>query len=240
MNAKEIALRLDGRKMGSGWIARCPTHDDHHPSLSVNDGEGGRILVHCHAGCEQMAVVDALRDRGLWPKKKPPKRTIVETYNYTDEVGELLFQVCRTEPKGFFQRRPSGDGRWIYEKSRRQVLYRLPEVLEASMVFVVEGEKDAETLRAAGFVATTNAGGANVPWLPDYTASLRGREVILIPDNDPAGRKRVVRITRALLGKVARLTILELEDGKDITEWFQRGHSDCELIAEIDRKGAST
>lgn len=88
-------------------------------------------------------------------------------------------------------------------------------------------------------MATTCAGGAKAPWLSEYTSALRGREVILIPDNDPPGRDRVVRIARALVGKVARLVILELEDGKDVTEWFQRGHSECELIAELDGKEVS-
>jgi putative DNA primase/helicase len=238
MNAAEIARHLRGRKMPSGWIARCPAHEDRNPSLSLTDGEGGRLLVHCHAGCEQIAVIDALKALGLWREEKV-ERIIIEIYDYRDETGALLYQVCRTEPKGFFQRRPSGHGSWINKKSPRQVLYRLPEVLEAPIVFVVEGEKDAETLRAHGFVATTNAGGAKAPWSPEYTAALRGREVILIPDNDPPGQERVVRIARALVGKVARLVILKLKDGKDVTDWFQRGHSECELIAELDGKEVS-
>jgi putative DNA primase/helicase len=240
MNAAEIARHLRGRRIPSGWIARCPAHEDRNPSLSLKDGEDGRILVHCHAGCEQIALIGALKARGLWRDEKlEPKRIITESYNYTDETGQVLYQVCRTEPKGFFQRRPSGYGTWINKKSPRQVLYRLPEVLEAPIVFLVEGEKDVETLRSHGFVATTNAGGAKAPWSPEYTASLRGREVILIPDNDPPGRERVVRIARSLVGKVARLVILELDDGKDVSDWFRRGHSECELIAELDGKEVS-
>jgi DNA primase len=164
-------------------------------------------------------VIDALKALGLWREENvDSKRIIIETYNHMDEGGELLYQVCRTEPKGFFQRRLSGHGSWINKKSPRQVLYRLPEVLEAPIVFVVEGEKDAETLRAYGFFATTNAGGAKALWSPEYIATLRGLEVILIPDNDLPGRERIVRIARALIGKVARLVILELNDGKDVTE----------------------
>jgi putative DNA primase/helicase len=99
----------------------------------------------------------------------------------------------------------------------------------------VEGERDVETLRDYGFVATTNAGGAKAHWAPQFTEALRGREVILIPDNDAPGRKRVMNIARALLGKVARLVVLELEGGaKDVTEWFDRGHSELELIALLD------
>ena len=95
-------------------------------------------------------------------------------------------------------------------------------------------ERDAETLRSYGFVATTNAGGAKAPWLPHYTEALRGREVILIPDNDEPGRRRVLAIARALLGKTARLVVLELDGGKDVSDWFARGHSELELIAQLD------
>ncbi len=239
MNAAQIARHLHGRKMPSGWMARCPAHDDRDPSLSMKDGDEGRVLVKCHAGCSQDAVVAALKAKGLWPDHRAQARTIVATYAYRDQAGKLLYEVVRTEPKGFFQRRPDGYGGWINRKGEHQVLYRLCEVLEAPIVFCVEGERDVETLRNYGFVATTNAGGAEVPWLPQYTEALRGREVILIPDNDAPGRKRVARIARALLGEVERLVILELEDGKDVTDWFARGHSELELIAQLDGEGVS-
>jgi hypothetical protein len=239
MTAASMANRLLGRKSGAGWIARCPAHDDQNPSLSLREADG-KVLVHCHAGCEQSAVIAALRSRGLWPDPKEPTPSIVAAYDYTDENGALLYQIVRLEPKRFLQRYPDGCGGWIWKKNKRQVLYRLREVTEAPIVFVVEGEKDADTLRSHGFVATTNAGGAEAPWLAAFTESLRGREVILIPDNDPPGRKRVVTIARALFGNVARLVVLELEGGsKDITEWFAQGHSELELIASLEFKGVS-
>jgi putative DNA primase/helicase len=239
MNAAEIARNLRGRKMPSGWMAHCPAHDDRNPSLSLKDSDDGRLLVKCHAGCPQDAVVGALKAKGLWPEREAQGRVIVATYDYRDEVGRLLYQVVRTEPKSFFQRRPDGFGGWINRKGQPQVLYRLREVLEAPIVFCVEGERDVETLRSSGFVATTNAGGANAPWLPQYTEALRGREVILIPDNDPPGRRRVARIARSLLGHVERLVILELEEGKDVTDWFARGHSEVELISQLDGEEVS-
>jgi putative DNA primase/helicase len=110
----------------------------------------------------------------------------------------------------------------------------LPEVIEAPIVFVVEGEKDCETLRDWGFVATTNSGGADAPWLPSFTGALRGREVILIPDNDQPGRLRVLRISRALLGNAGRIILLELPGAKDVTEWFQAGHCELELISLVE------
>jgi putative DNA primase/helicase len=230
---ESLAHALEARRSGSTWMARCPAHEDRGPSLAIREADG-KILLHCHAGCEQRDVIDALKARGLWQSEPREDRRISATYDYTDESGNLLYQVLRFEPKDFRQRRPDGCGGWIWKKGPRQVLYRLREVLEAPIVFVVEGEKDAETLRAYGFVATTNAGGAKAPWLPEFTDALRGREVILIPDNDEPGRRRVVTIARAILGKAARVIVLELEGAKDVSEWFDRGHSEAELIAQVE------
>lgn len=67
MSAETIAKALGGRKVGGGWTACCPAHDDHSPSLSIRDA-GGKVLVRCHAGCSQQSVVAALRESGLWPE----------------------------------------------------------------------------------------------------------------------------------------------------------------------------
>jgi putative DNA primase/helicase len=237
MTAEHIAQQLHGRKSGASWTARCPAHDDSNPSLSLTEADG-KVLVHCHAGCDQDRVIDALKAKGLWPEQEQSE-VIEASYDYRDERGTLLYQIVRKPGKKFLQRYPDGFGGWIWKKHPRQVLYRLPEVIEAPIVFVVEGERDVETLRDYGFVATTNAGGAKAPWLPQFTDVLRGREVILIPDRDTAGYARVKRIARALLHQVPRLVYLELEDGKDVTEWFSRGHSEVELIAQLDGQEVS-
>ena len=210
MTAAEFVAALGGKQVSeTKWMAHCPVHEDRTPSLAV-DSKGGKVLVHCHAGCTQHDVIHALTGRGLWQPERTENPQIVATYDYTDEHGNLLYQVVRYQPKDFKQRRPDGCGGWIWRKGARQVLYRLPDVLKAPIVFVVEGERDVETLRENGFVATTNAGGAKAGWAPQYTDALRGREVILIPDNDAPGRKRVLNIARSLLGNAARLLILEL------------------------------
>jgi 5S rRNA maturation endonuclease (ribonuclease M5) len=195
------------------------------------------VLVHCHAGCSQEDVIDKLKARGLWESRASmePQRRIVAEYNYTDEHGELLYQILRFQPKDFRPRYPDGRGGWIWKKHPRQVLYHLREVLEAPILFCVEGERDVETLREQGFVATTAAGGAKAPWLPEFTAALAGREVNIIPDNDGPGWERVKVIARALLGHAARIRVLDLpRETKDISDWFAAGHSECELIAMLE------
>jgi hypothetical protein len=66
MTAKSTAKRLDGRRVGSAWMARCPVHDDREPSLSIGETRDGKVLVHCHAGCDQHLVIAALKARGIW------------------------------------------------------------------------------------------------------------------------------------------------------------------------------
>ena len=67
--AETIAKALGGHKTGNGWTAQCPLHDDQTPSLSISAGKDGKVLVHCHAGCNQRDVfIAVLRKRGLCGK----------------------------------------------------------------------------------------------------------------------------------------------------------------------------
>jgi putative DNA primase/helicase len=75
MTAKAIANALGGRKVGVGWMARCPAHDDRKSSLSIRDSRDGKVLVRCHAGCEQAQVITALAARDLWTESKPRRFT---------------------------------------------------------------------------------------------------------------------------------------------------------------------
>src|SRR5690348_6000806 len=60
---------LQTTERGHG-LTHCPAHEDPTPSLNVNAGKDGRPLVRCHAGCEQDRVVEALRTRGLWGRRR--------------------------------------------------------------------------------------------------------------------------------------------------------------------------
>ncbi len=64
--SEAVARALGGRKVGAAWMARCPAHDDREPSLAITAGRDGKVLVRCHAGCDQRAVIAALRVRGIW------------------------------------------------------------------------------------------------------------------------------------------------------------------------------
>ena len=59
-----------------GWMACCPAHDDHNPSMHVNVGKDGRILVKCYAGCTTADIVAALglKMRDLMAERSTPGR----------------------------------------------------------------------------------------------------------------------------------------------------------------------
>lgn len=231
-----VLERLQGVKSAgqSKWMARCPAHDDRRASLSVSRGEDGRCLLHCHAGCALEAVCRAIsmepKDLFVAEHHQQARTTsrIVATYDYRDESGTLLFQVVRFDPKNFRQRRPDGKDGWTWNtKGARRVLYRLPELLVAdagAWVFIVEGEKDAESLVALGLVATCNSGGAG-KWQDAYTEALRGRRVAIIPDRDGPGWDHAEDVAGRLRGTAATVRIVDLGqaegfEGKDVSDWI--------------------
>jgi putative DNA primase/helicase len=236
MTVEEVVSRLKGvKRTGKTWIALCPAHNDHKPSLSVKSGDNGRVLLHCFAGCTHEQICDALGINSheldsdeiqSAPLTLVKSRRIVATYDYLDETGGLLYQVCRTNPKGFYQRRPDGKGRFINGLAKtRRVLYGLPALLASdttSTVFIPEGEKDVERLLAQGLVATTNPGGAG-KWRDEYSESLSGRHVCVLSDNDEAGRKHCEVVANSLSGTAASVRIVELPnvpDKGDVSDWL--------------------
>jgi putative DNA primase/helicase len=66
MTAETVAKALGGRKAGAAWMAKCPAHEDREPSFSIKDADNGKVLVRCHAGCDQQHVIAALKARGIW------------------------------------------------------------------------------------------------------------------------------------------------------------------------------
>src|SRR5262249_7847921 len=64
-------MALNGRRIGGTWMAHYPAHEDCTPSLSIRNAEDGKVLVRCHAGCDQERVIAVLRGLGLWAHRGP-------------------------------------------------------------------------------------------------------------------------------------------------------------------------
>lgn len=134
-----------------------------------------------------------------------------------------MFQVVRFDPKTFKQRRPIGNGKWAWNVNGvGRVLYHLPEVLKGETILICEGEKDVETAREMGLIATCNAGGAG-KWREEYSAYLWRKRVVIIADADEPGRKHAQQVAVSLTDKCESVKLLELPGTKDLTEWVEKG-----------------
>jgi len=222
------------------WNAKCPVAAAHkggdkNPSLSLAEGFEGKALLTCHRGCTLPDIAQALNLglRDLFPKRDKvtdlDQKRIVATYPYVDADGELLYEVVRYRPKDFRQRRKDDRGNWVWSittiPDEQRPLYHLPQVLRAvetgRTVWVVEGEKDAENLQwhvPQGDVVTTNSGGAKY-WRSHHAHTLKGADVIIVPDNDTAGRHRAATVFSSLIGLANSIKVLTVpEPHKDASD----------------------
>lgn len=170
---------------------------------------------------------------------KKPRGKFVCAYSYTDESGKVLFEACRYQredgSKTFSLRQPDPsrpDGYKYTKEGARLVLYKLPQVLAAikagKPVFVVEGEKDCDNMELMGYTATTNPMGAG-KWLAgDYSNSLTGADLYIIPDNDDVGRNHAKQVAQSTykLAKSVRMVELakvcsELPPKGDVTDMYK-------------------
>ncbi len=259
-----VLARFDRvRRAGPGrWRASCPVwsghrNGDRNPSLSLWVGRRGQLLVGCWRGCSKADILAAvgLEMRDLFDNEDrqsisragdAPKRRIVAVYDYEDEDAHLLYQKVRFEPKGFCQRVPDerykGGWRWQLGDVRR-VLYRLPELTinTSRPVIVCEGEKDADAVAALDLVATTNTEGAghamseSQKWRDEYSDTLRGRRVVILPDNDGPGWARAYYVAGSLLvrGAASVRVVAVPAPCKDVGDWLLGGGTRealCDLI----------
>lgn len=212
---------------GPEFKGRCPAHTDAIPSFTFGINTGAPKF-HCHTGCSGTKVAAALNQLGLWGE--------VAVYPYQDPAGTVLYEAVRWEPKMFRQRHPGPKGTPVWGRgSAPHVLYRLPELLANSNssgpVYIVEGEKDADRLWAIGLTATTNVGGAG-KWRPEYALALAGRDVVVLPDNDPPGAAHAAQVAAALVGAVASVKVLPLPGlppKGDVSDWLNAGGTAAQL-----------
>lgn len=237
--AAKILGGTKATKTSGGWTTLCPAHDDRHPSLSLANKKDGGLLAHCHAGCTQEQVIEALRSRGIEPagREVSTRRKRIELpYNYFDEDGTLLYQNVRIEThdgngrrlrKTFMQRRPDPDhpGKWLNDlKGVRRVPYGLRDLIARANddVHCTEGEKDAETLAKLGLCAVSIAD----PKID--LGAFKDRRVYVHKDNDKAGRVKANALAQALYeiaDSVCVVSYAEAGPGGDVTDWLAQDAS---------------
>lgn len=243
----EVSRRISN----TSYQCKCPVHSDRKASLTISE-EKGKLLLHCHAGCATRDILEAvgLNFKDLGDYKMPTWRERLElnqgrrieaVYDYRAADGKYLYSKVR------FAHKKNEDkciryitidrenDRYQYCKTKGlATLYRLPELVKAIRsgypVYIVEGEKDVETLRGLGYTATT-AGGAD-DWRREFAAYFTGARVVILPDNDEPGLKLKDQIMRDLkhYAHSIRWTLTSNANKGDVTDYLKKeGHTKDDL-----------
>ena len=260
MDTETIAKALGNAKQVNGqWVASCPVpghgrgNGDKNPSLSITESEG-KVLFHCHGGCDQRDVFDAVRARDLLPtivKREEISFTqhqapvLEKEWLYRSEDGDILFTKRRyktSDAKGktYSIHRVDSTGKRIAGlKDTRIVPYQLPELLDAKTagraIYLVEGEKAADALISIGAIATTSHTGAG-SWPAEITQYFAGANIVVIPDHDEPGRSYARRAIQNLLPVAKSIRYLDLDlmmEGDDAHEWVHDMKGTRKELAEL-------
>jgi len=240
------------RQANGEWKVKCPFHEDKTPSMSINMQTGMFNCFGCgkkgsafdffmakHGVSFPEAVAQMCRSAGITDiphSSQTQKAKEVKKYDYHDAAGNVVTQTIRYDPKNFKQR-ARVDGKFVWSlKGVKTVLYRLPEVLRADQVLVVEGEKDCDTAKDLGIVATTCPMGAG-KWRPEYTETLAGKNIVLVADCDGPGIKHMAEVGKAL-NPVSRVRWLEFPGqnpkGFDLSDFVAGFDNEFEAMKQVD------
>ncbi len=241
MKLQDLLPRLRGvRGSGNQYSACCPAHDDNRASLRLSETDTGKLLIMCHAGCSLDDICKALdisksdlfpnNDENRLQGRSSTSPTVVKQYIYNDINGLPMLKKSRTADKSFF---------WEYydratctwQKGRNGItppLYKWDLAKRANVVYIVEGEKDVDTLTGMGLAAVSLADGAKSKWQNTYSDFFSNKIVVIIPDNDKPGREYADMIAEKLLGVACEIKLLDLRElWKDMPE-----HGDISDMAE--------
>jgi hypothetical protein len=103
-----LAALPDAKRAGKGWLAKCPAHNDHTPSLSVREGQDGRPLLHCFGGCKREAIVaamgwtmrDLMPSNGIGDRQPTTKRaaaTKPKVFETLDKAADAALMPIKRE-----------------------------------------------------------------------------------------------------------------------------------------------
>ncbi len=226
----ETADLLQSRR-GDSLTARCPVHEDRTASLSVGTGHDGRALIHCHAGCPTVDVLDALglelRDLFVDSGKPWTAAAFRRTGASLERDGRVRMGVARYMPDA-----PEGTPKTLAAKGSARDLWPDPTTMAGPLLFVVEGEPDAVTAAALDLpaVAVPGVGKWDNGWGARIAA---GRDrVVVIADGDAPGRVAAHRTAAAIAEHCPDVRVVDLEprrsDGFDLSDFAADAATDAE------------
>jgi hypothetical protein len=239
---RKTGTRCYGYISHDGGYAHC-TREEFAGQLVQNansDTYGHWLGGTCKCGNNHRSLVayipTSIGNRNSRLASVPPDGSTVYEYQWGN--GSPVIRVIRIIPKDFYQQHLDDSGNWVNGTGAiKPPLYRLPELIKADLqrtVLLVEGEKDTDRAVQEGFVATTNPRGAK-GFQSQMVPFLAGRKILVIADNDDAGRDGANRKAEMLRAVAQSVKVIEclpgVEDinGGDLSNWFDAGHNVTEL-----------
>lgn len=256
MTTQEVLqyFRKVKRTGNNQYSALCPAHDDHTASLCIGTGDDGRTLVTCQRGCSLDDILSAvglkksdLFSTPLGPKQNKPWKYIC-SYYYPDRNGRPRNRKDRylmPDGKKTFVWKHYDGKQWVKHKTKGDPgLYNADCIPNNDLIYIVEGEKDVETLKACGRAAVCSPHGAKQngeSWKTEYTEALKGKSVVVIQDNDETGKVFSSIICNALAGQAASVKLVDLSrlwqdipEHGDITDYCQTQNDHNPIIKSVE------
>lgn len=250
----ECGLEFTPQNSGE-YAILCPFHADSNPSCFVNPKKRVFYCFGCQAkGALTKLVMQARRvtkgaalklmadSAGTTLEFHKPDKNAEAIYSYHDLKGNLVKQVLRYPGKEFKQRRPARGGGWIWNVDGvSPLLYDLNRVADVSVVCIVEGEKDCETIKRLELytpigsnVAATTSGNAG-SWRDEFADHLKRKRVVLIPDKDQPGDQFRAEVEASLMSRSIEYRVIKLPAAKDVSEFVAKGGTKAALVDLIGR-----
>lgn len=183
-------------------------------------------------GVDRLHLVGGRFQDHKWMKGHPVRDPV--RYLYLNEYGEHQYTVTRWDFADVPGKTYTNDR---VKKGKAPILYNLPALTKHpnDLVFIVEGEKNVETLNEYGLLAVTNDGGCG-NWLQDFAVHFKDRSVVIVEDNDKGGRKWVNSVRDSIKGVATEINFIHFRDKRekyDATD-FLAEHSKSDFL---DRAG---
>lgn len=240
------------------YSALCPAHDDHTASLCIGTGDDGKTLITCQRGCNLDDILSAvgLKRRDLFATPLETKQNkaweYICSYYYPDKNGRprnRKDRYIKPDGKKTFVWKHYDGKQWVKHKTNGDPgLYNADCISSNDLIYIVEGEKDVETLRACGRAAVCSPHGAKQngeSWKPEYTEALKGKSVVVIQDNDETGKVFSSIICNALTGQAASVKLVDLcklypdlKEHGDITDLCELNGDNNAIIQAIETMAA--
>ncbi len=242
MHINEFLSHFNGVKnSGDGqYKALCPAHADDNASLSIND-DGEKILINCFAGCKAEDVLSSagLKLSDLYNKDSTYKRTPSSiVYSYGTNLRKTRYY--KNGRKFFYWEHKEGN-QWVKGLGGQAVPLYNQEVLESiepgATVFIVEGEKDTDTMKKINLNAVSSPNGATQSksgkkWEQRFNNLFEGLNVVILPDNDKVGKDFANLIAENLYKSAHSVKILDLTK-----EWHLANKQDITDVYELEELG---